>query len=325
MRPFQWQEFVYRFSRECKELTAAERAAFLTFIICKAKVMQDLVVLTNKKLASIDSATSAETARDKLYEIFNSREYLDLRSRCERLDLLTELPIYMDVSAAFGRFPNDLNRTLADALESLEREVEYTVADRGNIAASFKHGRLGRDIEVAESGIAASAEDLARRLASKWDVPLLSGDQVSEVVAHYQQPTNGTWLVRRRVQDQINKIMQSAARAEAKARFRTGGIMGLTSDTGVANEVLRKSPWFSGAFYLTVFISAISILSVAQNYVSGWAFPLIVIGGTVGTVLIGALQLRNDGRLSEKNFLSLVRLSLGRLGLMAQFWKGRPK
>jgi hypothetical protein len=118
--------------------------------------------------------------------------------------------------------------------------------------------------------------------------------------------------------------MREVEKAETEARYKLGGTAGLLNDSGIASEVLRRSAWFSGSFYLVVFISLIAIVSASQNYVSGWAFPMVLIGGLVGTAVIGALQLRNDDRLSEKNFLHLMKMSFGRLGILLQFWKRQP-
>jgi amino acid transporter len=119
------------------------------------------------------------------------------------------------------------------------------------------------------------------------------------------------------------RIVDSAKnvnRLEAAARAELGGNEGLIRDhQAIARDILGRSAWFSGSFYLTVFISIVTLISAAQNFVSGWAFPIVVIGGAVGTTIVGALQLRNDGRLSEENFLSLVRISFQRIGTITRF------
>ena len=110
----------------------------------------------------------------------------------------------------------------------------------------------------------------------------------------------------------LNQAGKMASEAEALARAQYGDLALMSDD--LARDILNKSPWMSGAFYLTVFLAAVTALSVAQNMVSLWAFPLVIAGGLSATVLIGALQLRNDGRLSETNFLKLVDASLRRVG-----------
>ena len=76
-----------------------------------------------------------------------------------------------------------------------------------------------------------------------------------------------------------------------------------------AGAILKRSPWFSGSFYLTCFAVVIVLISISQRIVAGWSFPLVLAAGIVSTTLIGALQLRNDDRLSEIGLLTLIELS----------------
>lgn len=84
----------------------------------------------------------------------------------------------------------------------------------------------------------------------------------------------------------------------------------------VAKEL--KSPWASGLFYLVVGTVVLATLSVVANVISAWLLPLIIIGGVVFVSIIGALQLRQDDRMTEKGFLELMRLSVGALPLLVK-------
>ena len=70
-----------------------------------------------------------------------------------------------------------------------------------------------------------------------------------------------------------------------------------------------SSPWLSGSFYLVVFIVVIAALSVVGKILPIFALPAVIIGGLIALSVIGALQLRHDERLGEKNFLELMALS----------------
>jgi hypothetical protein len=71
----------------------------------------------------------------------------------------------------------------------------------------------------------------------------------------------------------------------------------------------RRNPWISGSFYLIVFVVVVVALSVAGHVLSTLALPIVVIGGLLALSIIGALQVRQDERLSEENFLKLMALS----------------
>ncbi|MFB9686099.1 hypothetical protein [Amycolatopsis plumensis] len=77
--------------------------------------------------------------------------------------------------------------------------------------------------------------------------------------------------------------------------------------------VKQRSPWISGSFYLAVFLAIVAILLVAGRVLSIWVVPVIVVGGLLGVSVVGALQLRHDDRLSERGFLKLMVVAVGRL------------
>ncbi len=87
----------------------------------------------------------------------------------------------------------------------------------------------------------------------------------------------------------------------------------LLLNKSVADEVLRKSPWFSGAFYLVVAVVLLTALTIVAGNVNPLMFPLVVGGAFAGLTLVGAFQLKNDDRLSEISFMKLVDLALRRV------------
>lgn len=77
-----------------------------------------------------------------------------------------------------------------------------------------------------------------------------------------------------------------------------------------------RGPWVSGSFYLLALVALLSVLLVAGAVLPIWVIPLVIIGGLVGVSAVGALQLRQDERLSEKGFVELMRMTLAKLPLL---------
>lgn len=80
-----------------------------------------------------------------------------------------------------------------------------------------------------------------------------------------------------------------------------------------------RSPWISGTFYLFVFAVVITGLGILSNTVSFYVLPLLLVAGIILIAIIGALQFRQDERLSERSFLELMRMSIGQLPLIKRF------
>ncbi|MCF3570285.1 leucine-rich repeat domain-containing protein [Planktothrix agardhii 1806] len=77
-----------------------------------------------------------------------------------------------------------------------------------------------------------------------------------------------------------------------------------------------KSAWANGSFYLFVFVVVIAGIGFLGNQLSFPVFCVVVIGGILFVPIIGALQLRQDDRLQEENFLELMKLTIGQLPLI---------
>jgi len=91
------------------------------------------------------------------------------------------------------------------------------------------------------------------------------------------------------------------------------------STESAATKGENKSPWVSGSFYLVAFMVIIAVLAVIAHLLPIYALPIVLVGGILAVSIIGALQLRQDDRLNEENFLKLMALSLRYLPLV----KGR--
>jgi len=77
-----------------------------------------------------------------------------------------------------------------------------------------------------------------------------------------------------------------------------------------------KSPWATGSFYLAALLVVGILFLIIARTVSPLVLPIVLIASMLGVSIIGALQLRNDTRLSEKNFLELMGLALKSLPLL---------
>jgi internalin A len=75
------------------------------------------------------------------------------------------------------------------------------------------------------------------------------------------------------------------------------------------SKMKKNNPWISGSFYLISAVIILSLLLVAAKIISPIALPIVIIGGLIIFSVIGAYQLRNDDKLSDKSFLQLMGLS----------------
>jgi TIR domain len=96
-----------------------------------------------------------------------------------------------------------------------------------------------------------------------------------------------------------------------------------TSEEGEALEkdVERRranvqSAWANGLFYLLAFIVVAAIVGFLAQVVPAYLLAVIACGAILLLPLIGALQLREDEKLSDKSFLELSKLALSRLPLL---------
>lgn len=80
---------------------------------------------------------------------------------------------------------------------------------------------------------------------------------------------------------------------------------------------LRNNPWLSGSFFLFATIAIFAVCIIALIVTHSWI--VVAVGAIVSVIfllIIGAFQLRNDDRLSEKSFLDLMGLTLKQLRLI---------
>ncbi|HEY0323746.1 MAG TPA: COR domain-containing protein [Pyrinomonadaceae bacterium] len=102
------------------------------------------------------------------------------------------------------------------------------------------------------------------------------------------------------------------------------------SETGAnivrdGNKTLIRSAWANGSFYLFTFAVVITGLGVLANTVPFYTLAAVLVAGILFVPIIGALQLRQDDRLSEKSFIHLMKLVIGQLPLIGKFVRQRKE
>ena len=86
-----------------------------------------------------------------------------------------------------------------------------------------------------------------------------------------------------------------------------------------SGRAMNNNPWISGSFYLFAFVAVTVLLAVIIKLLPIWVLPLVIVGGLLSITIISAFQLRNDGRITEKNFLTLMKLAFQRMPLLGKF------
>lgn len=84
-------------------------------------------------------------------------------------------------------------------------------------------------------------------------------------------------------------------------------------------QMKNNNPWISGSFYLFVCVVVIAGIAVISKFVHWSLIPIILIGGILLIFLIGIFQLKNDDRISDKSFVSLIKETFKRLPLLTKF------
>ena len=82
-----------------------------------------------------------------------------------------------------------------------------------------------------------------------------------------------------------------------------------------------KSAWANGSFYLFLFVVVIAGIGYLAGTLRLPSLIAVIIAGIVFIPLVGALQLRQDDRLSEQNFMELIKLVIAQLPLIGNIFK----
>ena len=69
----------------------------------------------------------------------------------------------------------------------------------------------------------------------------------------------------------------------------------------------NNNPWISGSFYLFVIILVIILIAVLSKELPIVVLPIAAIASIFIVIVIGTLQLKNDDKITDKTFLSLMK------------------
>lgn len=107
--------------------------------------------------------------------------------------------------------------------------------------------------------------------------------------------------------------------------YYEGSIAAMTNNNHAPEISPKNNPWISGSFYLFSAVIMLSILATIGKLLNYWILPILILGGLLLITVIGAYQLRNDSKLEEKNFLSLMKLAFQQIPLLGKFLNQKNK
>lgn len=112
---------------------------------------------------------------------------------------------------------------------------------------------------------------------------------------------------------ELRHHLDRVRRANIAISGKAGGIKQILHDDARADKTLRDSAWFNGSFYLATTLLLLSLLTFVAGRLALAQLTFVVVGALVGVTMIGAFQLRNDDKLSERAFLDLLRMAFVRI------------
>ena len=180
--------------------------------------------------------------------------------------------------------------SIHDTISAIQADEKVPVPDHPEIVVDYKH--LLRLQAMGESSFVPEG------LGEKVDVRrLLDG------VESHEDLEKG-WLSEP-VDRAVGRIERELPPVDVLSQ-RTGKLKRTPS-------VPLRGPWSSGSFYLFALVVITALISVVNDRVPLVILPFVIIGGLLGVVIIGALQLRHDEKLSEAGFLTLMKEALKRM------------
>jgi Flp pilus assembly protein TadB len=96
------------------------------------------------------------------------------------------------------------------------------------------------------------------------------------------------------------------------------------SQRASAPAPVKNNPWTAGSFYLVTAVIIMAALGALAKFIPWYALPFIILGGVLVLSIVVASQLRNDERLSDKSFTTLMVESLKYLPLIKNLFPKGP-
>ena len=79
-----------------------------------------------------------------------------------------------------------------------------------------------------------------------------------------------------------------------------------------------RSAWANGSFYVFVFAFVSVVLAIVARTVPLYTLTVVLIASGIFVLIIGALQLRQDDRISEKSLIKLVKMAVAQWPLIGK-------
>lgn len=95
-----------------------------------------------------------------------------------------------------------------------------------------------------------------------------------------------------------------------------------SSDT---QSEIKNNPWVSGSFYVFAIVVIMTVLAVISSSLPWYSVAIVFASGLFAVSIIGALQLRNDKKLSETNFIKLMVEAMKQLPSLLGSSKGKDE
>jgi hypothetical protein len=214
------------------------------------------------------------------------------------------MELHQELLGTYSRDKFKNVQKICDRLDELGRDFEAHIkprlgswaVDRGSQLFWLLEQHEGSFIHTIESAL----HDLSRQLAGY--------KQGSDLLPIRQDAA----AVQSDLRDAVGEMRRIREGVEA---MRPGGARRLLAWKEAADETLKRSPWFSGSFYAALLLALLASLTWISGALSFGRLVFVVTAALAGLTIVGAFQLRNDGRLSEAGFFRLIDLSFRRLFL----------
>jgi hypothetical protein len=148
-------------------------------------------------------------------------------------------------------------------------------------------------ISVPSNTEAQAIQTSCPKCGATIKIPIISNSDGRK--AHYQDAESYTVHVFGNVASEVESVAKSLIKEIEVSKTK--------------KDTQSRNPWISGSFYLAGAIIIGTLLLIIAKNVNLWALPIVIIGTLLLVSIVGALQLRQDASLSQKNFLSLMLMT----------------
>jgi len=180
---------------------------------------------------------------------------------------------------------------------------------------------LKRRLEQEKDDLGIKAQEIRDRLKVLKRETCKVEAQLQQVCSKYEVAKENKVVAETHLAKVTDRLKVLAAASESQKPYSNFEVnsMSASDSRGTLSQKEKSglfNPWRSGSFYLFTVVVILLILAVINMYMSWYTLIPLLIACLLITIVIGALQLRNDKNLSEANFVRLIVESLKRLPLL---------